>query len=152
MLPGMINLGDISYVRLGTRDLDAATRFACQVVGLELARTEGGSRYFRSDRRDHTLVYYDGDPADQTVGFELEDLGARSRQQRLGNAGGSTSARGLRLPANSAACRPSLTSATSGNSIDLVAGPARRRRALCPARGGDHRLQSCRTVHNRCLP
>ena len=69
----MIDLQDIRYVRLGTRDLAAADRFAREVVGLELARVEAGARYYRSDDRDHTLVYFEGDPADHTVAFELRD-------------------------------------------------------------------------------
>ena len=32
------------------------------MVGLELAREEAGARYYRSDDRDHTLVYFEGDP------------------------------------------------------------------------------------------
>ena len=67
----MIDLMDISYVRLGTRDLPGAERFARDVLGLELARREAGHSYLRSDSRDHTLVYFEGDPADHTVGFEL---------------------------------------------------------------------------------
>lgn len=72
----MIDLLDIRYVRLGTRDLVGADRFAREVVGLELGRTEGGARHYRSDDRDHTLVYFEGDPRDQAVGFELRDAGA----------------------------------------------------------------------------
>ena len=67
----MIDLQQIRYVRLGTRDLGAADRFAREVVGLECARAEAGARYYRSDERDHTLVYFEGDPRDHTVGFEL---------------------------------------------------------------------------------
>lgn len=67
----MIHLLDIRYVRLGTRDRAAAGRFAREILGLEAARDEAGSSYFRSDDRDHTLVYFEGDPADHTVGFEL---------------------------------------------------------------------------------
>ena len=67
----MINLLDISYVRLGTRDLLGAQRFARDVLGLELVRSEAAGSYFRSDNRDHTLLYFDGDPSDHTVGFEL---------------------------------------------------------------------------------
>ena len=33
----MITLTDIAYVRSGAADLDAATRFATEIVGLELA-------------------------------------------------------------------------------------------------------------------
>ena len=119
----MISLRDINYVRLGTRDLDAATRFACQVVELELTRTEGRSRYFRSDQREHTLVYFDGDPDDHTVGFELESTSAVDR------AGGELSNAGLEVRAGSAlACEQRGVRAFinfrdhSGNSIDLVAG------------------------------
>ena len=67
----MIGLHDIRYVRLGTRDLDAASRYATRILGLEPAGSVAGARYFRSDARDHTLVYTDADPADHTVGFEL---------------------------------------------------------------------------------
>jgi 2,3-dihydroxy-p-cumate/2,3-dihydroxybenzoate 3,4-dioxygenase len=70
----MIDLWDIRYVRLGTRDLEGATRYATGIVGLELARQENGSHYFRSDGRDHTLVYHEGDPADHAVGFEVRDM------------------------------------------------------------------------------
>ena len=67
----MINLLDIRYVRLGTRQRDQTDRFAREVLGLELVREEAGATYFRSDSRDHTLVYFEGDPADHTVGFEV---------------------------------------------------------------------------------
>ena len=39
----MIELRDISYVRLGTRDLDGATRYATDILGLEVAERSGGS-------------------------------------------------------------------------------------------------------------
>ena len=78
----MIHLQDISYVRLGTRDLAGACRYAEEMLGLREGARQGNSKhgesvYFRSDHRDHTLVYFDGDPADHTTGFELareEDL------------------------------------------------------------------------------
>ena len=76
----MINLHDIRYARLGTQDLDGAIRFATSIVGLQLVAREGNAAYFRSDKadvrgdtRDHTLVYFEGDPADQTIGLELID-------------------------------------------------------------------------------
>ena len=74
----MINLHDIRYVRLGTRDLDSTIEFATNIVGLQLVAREGKAAYFRSDKvevrgdtRDHTLVYFEGDPTDHTIGFEL---------------------------------------------------------------------------------
>ena len=88
--------------RLGTPDLDAAIRFATEIVGLQLVAREGNAAYFRSDKvdvrgdtRDHTLVYFEGDPADQTIGFELidpDDLDRRRRGTGTGRAVPSTSA------------------------------------------------------------
>ena len=69
----MILLRDIRYVRLGTRDLDAAARFARDILGLEPAGCDTGARYFRSDSRDHTLVYLQGDPQVHATAFEVED-------------------------------------------------------------------------------
>ena len=74
----MIYVRNIRYVRLGTTDLRSATAFASRIIGLhEVGRisdeTSGRSIYFRSDRRHHTLVYFDGDPTDQTVAFEVDE-------------------------------------------------------------------------------
>lgn len=46
------------------------------VLGLEAARQSTGIRHYRSDERDHTLVYFEGDCDDQTVGFEMRDVDA----------------------------------------------------------------------------
>src|SRR5579871_3036694 len=76
----MIDLQDIRYVRLGTRDLEGAIEFATKIIGLQLVGREGKAAYFRSDKvevrgdtRDHTLVYFEGDPSDHTIGFDLKD-------------------------------------------------------------------------------
>ena len=69
----MINLQDISYVRLGTADLDGATAFATDILGLEIAHQSKDAVHFKSDQREHTLCYFAGSPADQTVGFEVAD-------------------------------------------------------------------------------
>ena len=61
----------LRYVRLGTRNLTAAKDFAQRVLGLQLVDETAGAAYFRSCNRDHTLVFHDGDPADQAVGFEI---------------------------------------------------------------------------------
>jgi 2,3-dihydroxy-p-cumate/2,3-dihydroxybenzoate 3,4-dioxygenase len=72
----VIHLRDLRYVRLGTRDLDASASFARDILGLEPAGCENGARYFRSDSRDHTLVYLKGDPQNHATAFELEDRAA----------------------------------------------------------------------------
>ena len=120
----MIDLLDIRYVRLGTRDLIGADRFARQIVGLEAVREEAGAHYFRSDERDHSLVYFEGDPSDHTVGFELRDADA------LDAAAGALSDAGFEPRLGSAnECEQRRVHAflnfsdPTGNRIDLVVRP-----------------------------
>src|SRR5581483_4232448 len=54
----MIELRDLCYVRLGTRDLGAAERFATEIVGLQAIRRSPERLYLRSSYRDHTLCYF----------------------------------------------------------------------------------------------
>ena len=72
----MIELKDLRYVRLGSRDLAAAAEYARTILGLELVRREGDAIYFRGDDRDHTLVYFAGDAADHATGWEVADAAA----------------------------------------------------------------------------
>jgi 2,3-dihydroxy-p-cumate/2,3-dihydroxybenzoate 3,4-dioxygenase len=90
----MIDLHDIRYVRLGTRDLEGALRYAHDILGLAEGGRSGNAKsgqsvYLRSDARDHTLVYFDGDPHDHTVGFELREGvtldAAAAELERLGH-------------------------------------------------------------------
>ena len=69
----MIQLRDVSYVRLGSPDLESAENFATACLGLQIAERGKKDLYLRSDQRAHTLCYSEGDPNDQTVGFEVED-------------------------------------------------------------------------------
>lgn len=78
----MIELRDITYVRLGTRDLEGATRYASDILGLEVAERSGNAVYFRSDAREHTLCYFEGSPDDHVVAFEI---GSRAELERLGH-------------------------------------------------------------------
>jgi 2,3-dihydroxy-p-cumate/2,3-dihydroxybenzoate 3,4-dioxygenase len=86
----MIKLQDVSYVRLGTRDLEGAHEFATDYLGLDVAERTRNSLYFKSDEREHTLCYFEGDPADQVVAFEIgarDELDqAASELERLGHA------------------------------------------------------------------
>jgi len=131
----LIDLLDIRYVRLGTRDLDAADRFAREVVGLELAREEAGARYYRSDERDHTLVYFEGDPRDHTAGFELRNAA------ELQAAAAALSDRGFEVRPGSADAREQRRvhdlisfDDLSGNRIDLVVRPQHSGRRHFPSR------------------
>jgi 2,3-dihydroxy-p-cumate/2,3-dihydroxybenzoate 3,4-dioxygenase len=85
----MIKLQDVSYVRLGTADLDGATRFATEYLGLEIAHRAKDAVYLKSDEREHTLCYFAGSPADQTAAFEVAERAdleqAASELERLGH-------------------------------------------------------------------
>ncbi len=131
----MIDLQDIRYVRLGTRDLAAADRFAREVVGLQPGRVEAGVRYYRSDDREHTLAYFEGDPADHTVAFELRDAAA------LDAAAGELSNAGYAVAHGSGeACEQRQVRGfvhfldPSGNRIELVQRPAAHGRRHFPTR------------------
>jgi 2,3-dihydroxy-p-cumate/2,3-dihydroxybenzoate 3,4-dioxygenase len=67
----MIELKDVAYCRLGTRDLAGAEWYAVNILGLEISESRRGSTYFKSDNRGHTLCYFEGDPEDQTTAFEV---------------------------------------------------------------------------------
>lgn len=85
----MIKLQDVSYVRLGTRDLDGATHFATDYLGLEVSERAKGAVYFKSDEREHTLCYFEGDPADQAAAFEIAErddlVQAAAQLEKLGH-------------------------------------------------------------------
>jgi 2,3-dihydroxy-p-cumate/2,3-dihydroxybenzoate 3,4-dioxygenase len=84
----MIDLRRIRYVRIGTPDLGEATNFATKILGLEPAGRERGIAYFRSDERDHTIAYVEGDPSQHATAFEVSenaDLGAIAAElERVG--------------------------------------------------------------------
>ncbi|WP_321803401.1 VOC family protein [Burkholderia sp. BCC1988] len=131
----MIDLHDIRYVRLGTRDLAEADLYAKELLGLELARVEAGAHYFRSDDRDHTLVYFEGDPHDHVVGFELCTI------DELDRAVAQLSGAGIDVQSGTAEeCEQRHVEAfvnfrdPSGNSIDLVVRPHHSGRRYFPAR------------------
>jgi 2,3-dihydroxy-p-cumate/2,3-dihydroxybenzoate 3,4-dioxygenase len=70
----MIELTDIAYVRSGVADLAAATRFATEIVGLELAApTEPGVSHLRADHRHHCLALVEGPSGVLASGFQVAD-------------------------------------------------------------------------------
>jgi 2,3-dihydroxy-p-cumate/2,3-dihydroxybenzoate 3,4-dioxygenase len=131
----MILLRDIRYVRLGTRDLDAAARFARDILGLEPVGCDTGARYFRSDSRDHTLVFLKGDPRDHATAFEVENpaaldaageaLEGRKRDVKWGTRDGCAQ---RRVEAYLSFKDP------SGNRIELVVRPHHSGREYFPRR------------------
>src|ERR687891_1201504 len=67
----VIEIEQLRYVRLGTRNLGAAVDFAQRILGLQLIERTEEQATFRSDFRDHTLAYEVGDPMQQSVGLEV---------------------------------------------------------------------------------
>jgi len=131
----VIDLRDIRYVRLGTRDLASAAHYATAILGLEPAGRDAGSAYFRSDARDHTLVFVDGDPRDHTAAFDVADGVALDR------AAGDIEAEGLPVGEGTReecerrrVARFVHFTDPSGNGIDLVAGAAADGRPYAPVR------------------
>jgi 2,3-dihydroxy-p-cumate/2,3-dihydroxybenzoate 3,4-dioxygenase len=121
----MIDLQRVCYVRLGTRDLEGATRFATDVLGLEIGEVVKDAVYFRSDEREHTLCYVEGDPHDQVIAFEVGSRAmlsaAAGELERLGHAvytGSSSAAESRKVREFIAFNDP------SGNRIELVWRPA----------------------------
>jgi len=131
----MINLRDIRYVRLGTRDLATACRYATSILGLEEAGRRDGAFYFRSDRRDHTLVYLDGDPADHTTGFEVADGDALEAAAAEIEAHKLPVRVGTRVECDARRVERFVHfTDPSGNGIDLVVRPFDCDRSYLPAR------------------
>jgi 2,3-dihydroxy-p-cumate/2,3-dihydroxybenzoate 3,4-dioxygenase len=72
----VITLTDIAYVRSGVADHDAATRFATEIVGLELAAPEVGVAHLRADHRHHCLALVEGPSGVISSGFTVADADA----------------------------------------------------------------------------
>ena len=131
----MINLQDVSYVRLGTADLEGSTTFATEFLGLQVSDRRRDAVYFRSDDRSHTLCYVDGAAEQQAVGFEVSDSAS------LMAAAAELEAQGHRVEVGTAeACALRQVNEfiafrdPSGNRIELAVGPAREGRRYFASR------------------
>lgn len=84
----MIVLDDIAYVRSGAQDLEAATSFAVDIVGMELVGTCGGTAYLRVDERHHCLALVGGAAGVLASAFSVRDedalVGAEHELERAG--------------------------------------------------------------------
>ncbi|MGZ5873420.1 MAG: VOC family protein [Bradyrhizobium sp.] len=122
----MIELKDLAYVRLGASDLEDAESFATRSLGLQIGEQTAKSLYLRSDDRAHTLCYFEGDPSDQTVAFEVED------EEKLGAAATTLDALGHAVHVgNATECSLRKVKAfigfkdPTGNQIELAVRPER---------------------------
>ncbi|MBR0899040.1 VOC family protein [Bradyrhizobium tropiciagri] len=131
----MIELKEITYVRLGASNLDAAESFATRCLGLEVGDRSKKGLYLRSDDRAHTLYYEEGNPDDQTVGFEVDS------EEQLQAAAATLEALGHPVHAGTPdECASRMVKAfigfkdPTGNHIELVVRPASCGRRYFPTR------------------
>lgn len=131
----MIQLKDVTYARLGTASLEEAETFATRCLGLQVGERSKNALYLRSDDRAHTLCYFEGDDADQTVGFEIED------ESELNEAAATLDSLGHAVHVGtSAECSARKVRAfigfkdPSGNQIELAVRPERHGRRYFASR------------------
>jgi 2,3-dihydroxy-p-cumate/2,3-dihydroxybenzoate 3,4-dioxygenase len=109
------------YVRLGTRDLRAASRFATVILGLQPVGTADGRAYFRSDFRDHALCFVEGDPAEQAFALDVRTAEALAAAERELTAAGHAVHRGTPEECNARKVKSFIAFADhSGNRIEIV--------------------------------
>ena len=118
----MITLTDIAYVRSGVADLDAATRFATGIVGLELvAPTEVGVSHLRADHRHHCLALVEGPSGVIASGFAVADADALDAAETELERSGLTVHRGSAAEARSRRVREFIAfDDPFGNRLELV--------------------------------
>jgi 2,3-dihydroxy-p-cumate/2,3-dihydroxybenzoate 3,4-dioxygenase len=97
-----------------------------RVPGAQIGAEADNELYLRSDDRAHTLCYFEGDPADQTVGFAVED------ESKLNAAAATLDQLGHAVHASTPSeCALRKVTAfigfrnPTGNQIELVARPER---------------------------
>jgi 2,3-dihydroxy-p-cumate/2,3-dihydroxybenzoate 3,4-dioxygenase len=131
----VIEIEQLRYVRLGTRNLPAAIDFAQRILGLQLIEKSDEQAAFRSDFRDHTLVYELGDPARQSIGLEVRSEAALERAVAALAASGiaATAADASALARRKARAMASFCD-RSGNTFELVVRPETSGWRYFPAR------------------
>jgi len=118
----MITLTDIAYVRSGVADLAAATRFAAEVVGLELAApAEAGVAHLRADHRHHCLALVEGPSGVISSGFTVADADALEAAESELERSGLAVRRGSAAEARSRRVRDFIAfDDPFGNRVELV--------------------------------
>jgi 2,3-dihydroxy-p-cumate/2,3-dihydroxybenzoate 3,4-dioxygenase len=118
----MITLTDIAYVRSGVADLDAATRFATGIVGLELVTpTEVGVAHLRADGRHHCLALVEGPSGVISSGFTVADSDALDAAETELERSGLSVRRGSAAEARSRRVREFIAfDDPFGNRLELV--------------------------------
>ena len=119
----MIILTDVAYVRSGAADLSAATRFATEIVGLELVAPvdTNGVAYLRADHRHHCLALVQGPSGVIASGFTVADSDALEDAETELERSGLAVHRGTGAEARSRRVREFIAfDDPFGNRIELV--------------------------------
>jgi len=118
----MITLTDVAYVRSGAADLGAATRFATEIVGLELvAPSNSKVAYLRADHRHHCLALVQGPSGVIASGFTVADSDALEDAETELERSGLAVHRGSAAEARSRRVREFIAfDDPFGNRIELV--------------------------------
>ncbi len=118
----MITLTDIAYVRSGVADLNTATRFATDMVGLELVSpTDIGVSHLRADHRHHCLALVEGPSGVISSGFSVADSDALAGAETELERSGITVRRGAAAEARSRRVREFIAfDDPFGNRLELV--------------------------------
>ena len=128
----MIHLQDIAYVRSGVTDLERATRFAVDIVGMEQVGEGDGVRYLRVDQRHHCLALIEGPEAGvHATAFTLRDDAALDDAQRQLEEYGCDVRRGTDKEARHRHVRNFIAfDDPFGNHIELVTGQSQLSRPV----------------------
>ena len=118
----MITLTDVAYVRSGAADLAAATRFATEIVGLELVTpVDSNVAYLRADHRHHCLALVQGPSGVIASGFTVADSDALEVAETELERAGLAVHRGSEAEARSRRVREVIAfDDPFGNRIELV--------------------------------
>ena len=120
----MIELQDIAYVRSGVTDLERATRFAVDIVGLDPVVAEPGVTYLRADHRHHCLALVESDRAGvHASAFSLRDDAALEAAETELQRHGCTVWRGTATQSRQRRVRNFIAfDDPFGNHVELVTG------------------------------
>lgn len=131
----MIDLIDLSYVRLKTESLPSAIQFATEKLGLQLVRREDGRAYVRGDERDHDICYVEGDGNGDVLGFEVADEAALDAAYKTLEDAGITVRRGTEEGCTDRRVVSYITfEDPTGNQFDLTVRPFKATRRYFPTR------------------
>lgn len=120
-----VDLHDITYVRIGSEDLDESVRFATDILGLQLVEREADAAYLRADHREHNVVYVKGRDAGHAVGFELATMDELDQAASLLENASVPVRSGTAHECEQRRVRGLLVvTDPTGNTIELVARPA----------------------------